>query len=128
MSRGSEAERAAYYDGHRAEVEAWPEVPTPPDAKAPKQRSVVVSVRFTREEAAAIERAAEAQGLTLSSYLRAIARQAAGTEPPLDTAHIADRLQAIADELRPGSRSATGRRRAGTPNAGGGREPQSGRA
>lgn len=102
----TEAERAAHYDAHRAEVQAWPEVPPPPGTTVPKQRGVVMSVRFTTDEAAAIERAAGARDLTVSAFLRTVAQQAAGAAPPpVNTSRIADRLIAIADELRPGSKS-----------------------
>lgn len=112
QSPRTEAERAAYYDAHRAEVEAWPEVPAPAEAKVPKQRGVVLSARFTVEEAAAIDRAAEARGLNLSAFLRTAAQEAAGVAPPaVNTSRIADRLIALADELRP---SATTRRAAPT--------------
>src|SRR4051794_16569113 len=91
----SDAQRAAYYDAHRDEVEAWPETPPPADAKAPKQRGVVMSVRFTMDEADAVEQAAQARQLTVSAYLRAVAQEAVGFSPPVNTSSIADRLLAI---------------------------------
>lgn len=98
----TEAERAAYYDAHRAQVEAWPEVPPPADAEKPKQRGVILSARFTTDEATAIEEAAHARGLSVSAFLRSVAQEAAGTAaPPVNTARIADRLVALAAELRP---------------------------
>jgi hypothetical protein len=107
----SDAQRAAYYDAHRDEVEAWPETPAPPDAKVPKQRGVVMSVRLTMDEADAIEQAAQARELTVSAYLRAIAREAVGVPPPpVNTSRIADRLLAIVEELRPTSKPAKRRK------------------
>lgn len=108
----TEAERAAYYDAHRAEVQAWPEVP-PPDARKPKQRGVIMSARFTLDDAEAIERAAKDRGLSVSAFIRAAAQDAAGAaSAPVNTSRIADRLVALAEELRPGSM-----RRAGVTNA-----------
>ncbi len=102
----TEAERAAYYDTHHAEVEAWPEVPPPSGAKEAKQRGVIMSARFTMSEAAALERAARARGVTVSAFLRAAAQEAADVAPPpVDASRIADRLIALADELRPSSPS-----------------------
>ena len=87
----TEAERAAYYDTHHAEVEAWPEVPPPSGAKEAKQRGVIMSARFTMSEAAALERAARARGLTVSAFLRAAAQEAADVAPPpVDASRIAD--------------------------------------
>ena len=103
----TEAERAAYYDTHQAEVEAWPEVPLPSGAKEAKQRGVIMSARFTMSEAAALERAARARGVTVSAFLRAAAQEAADVAPPppVDASRIADRLIALANELRPSSPS-----------------------
>ena len=103
----TEAERAAYYDTHHAEVEAWPEVPLPSGAKEAKQRGVIMSARFTMSEAAALERAARARGVTVSAFLRAAAQEAADVAPPppVDASRIADRLIALANELRPSSPS-----------------------
>ncbi len=98
---GIEAERVAHYDAHREEVEAWPEVPAPAAATPVKSRGVVMSARFTMDEADAIGVAAEARNLTLSAYLRSVALEAAGAAPPaIDPGRIADDLQGIVDELR----------------------------
>ncbi len=59
---------AEYYDQRKGDLSLWEETPT--KARVTKGGSVVFSLRFTREELAALQERAQDDGLTLSSFIR----------------------------------------------------------
>ena len=65
-----------------------------------------LTFKVSPAEARAIRAKARAEKATVSAFLRAAAQEAADVAPPpVDTSRIADRLIALADELRPSSPS-----------------------
>lgn len=70
----TEAELAEYFHRHRDDL-AGEEV----DSRTPSRLDVMLSVRFSRDEATTLRAAAERAGMTLSAYLRQTALAASTT-------------------------------------------------
>jgi uncharacterized protein (DUF1778 family) len=73
----SDAEAADFYYEHRDDPDMWGEQV---DAKISRKLDSVVSVRFNSTEIERIQQAADAAGLSLSSFIRRAALTAPGAE------------------------------------------------
>ncbi|WP_433190945.1 plasmid mobilization protein [Actinoallomurus sp. CA-150999] len=73
----SDAEAADFYNEHRDDPEMWGEQV---DVKISRKLDNVVSVRFNAVEIERIQQAADAAGLSLSSFIRRAALTAPGAE------------------------------------------------
>ncbi|MEV0406435.1 hypothetical protein [Actinoallomurus sp. NPDC050550] len=73
----SNAEAAEFYYEHRDDPEMWGEQV---DAKISRKLDSVVSVRFNSAEIERIQQAADAAGLSLSSFIRHAALTAPGAQ------------------------------------------------
>ncbi|HZN18903.1 MAG TPA: hypothetical protein VFB84_12115 [Micromonosporaceae bacterium] len=74
VDKMTEAQLAEYFQRHRDDL-AGDEV----DSRPPARLDVMISIRFTREEAAVLRTAAEHAGMSLSAYLRQTALAASAT-------------------------------------------------
>jgi hypothetical protein len=85
----TEEQLAEYYYQHRDEL-AGDELPS----RRPERLDVMVSARFTAEEAATIREAAEQRGMSLSAFLRSAALLAAGG-PGFDLSEVSADLLVV---------------------------------
>lgn len=90
----SDAELADYYDRHRDEVARW----KPEPVRRPDRLDVTISVRFTRDEIAAVRQRARAVGLKPTTFIRQAVLDA--TQPPIDREAVRRHLAAAQAELR----------------------------
>jgi hypothetical protein len=65
----SEEEIAQYYDEHRGDTSLWEEKPRQARIR-PSESSIVISVRFSRQELAQVRLRAEQEGKTISEVIR----------------------------------------------------------
>jgi len=76
----NEEELARFYEERRGDMSIWSEKPT--KAKVRRGGTVVFSLRFDRRELALLRERAEAQGTTLSEFIRrAVVREATAGAP-----------------------------------------------
>ena len=75
----TERELAEYYDSHRGDVSIWQPEAVP--ARTPRRGgpSIVISVRFNREELRQLKQSAGGEAVTLSEFIRQAALERAST-------------------------------------------------
>ena len=95
-----DSELAEYYEQHR-EGHQWDE---PEAVQRPDRLEVTISVRFTRNEVAAVRARAEAAGLEPTAHIRRCALEA--EEPPIDRGRLSQSVAALERDLEELRRSA----------------------
>ena len=95
-----DSELAEYYGQHR-EGHQWDE---PEAVQRPDRLEVTISVRFTRNEVAAVRARAEAAGLEPTAHIRRCALEA--EEPPIDRGRLSQSVAALERDLEELRRSA----------------------
>jgi len=89
----TDSQLADYYEQHR-EDHQWGE---PEPAQRSARLEVTISVRFTRNEVAAVRARAEAAGLKPTAYIRRCALEV--EEPPIDRGKLSQSVAALSRDL-----------------------------